>query len=92
MTTTWKIFTAAEAKAWGWIPKDGDQSYSADLSDWTEIKDGTFEVEPLNRRPVEMLETDQLVRNQQAFLEIARVKLDIEAIKNHLYEFHGVAI
>jgi len=92
MTTNWKIFTAAEAKAWGWIPKEGDQSYSSDLSDWTEIKDGTFEVEPLNRRPVEMLETDQLVQSQQLRLEMSKHGLDIEAIKNHLYEFHGVAI
>lgn len=87
--TTWKIFTADEAKSWGWHPQTGDQSYSEPAGQWLPIHDGTFEVEPLNRRPAEVLVTDQLVLNQELRLEVERLKLDVEAIQCSIAEIKG---
>lgn len=74
------LFTAAEAKAWGWIPQEGDQFLGPDDT-WHPSKIGdSFEVEPINSRPWEVV-IGQLVSNQALANEVEKLKIQVAQLQ-----------
>lgn len=74
------VFTAAEARLWGWTVQEGDKFLSKDDT-WQPHKAGdSFEVEPINSRPWEVV-IGQLVVNQSLANEVERLRLEVQQMR-----------